>query len=268
MSTLTEVHHQGQQGNQDRHIQSSFLSLPTELRLAIYEHLIPNNIARSRRCPSQGFEQVFLRHDEQPCYPAILRINHQIYNEVIGMWYGTARFQMVIAGRYFHALGVKIDNRNAKLPSNFRLIRSLSISIMLHWPPKGQPQNSFESLTPWTQLIADCLSTGPYKLFNITISTVEFYSSQTYAIIDSYLNDRGKQLRRALEWNLGPLRMMRGVNLQFDNIEPFCLSSTGREGMYAEHIHPYSVVLRVFSKMERIRASFLNGLVEEVLQND
>jgi len=255
--------HHGQQGNQDSRMQSSFLSLPTELRLAIYEYLIPNN----RVSPIIAREPP-LRHDEQPCCPAILRLNHQIYNEVIGMWYGTATFGMNIAGRHFHALGVKVDNRDANLPSNFRLIRSLSIAIMLHWPPEGQIQYSFESLTPWTKFIADSLSAGPYKLCHVALHEVTFYPSQTSAIIDSYVSDRGNQIKRAFEWNLGPLRMMRGVSLRFDGISPFWpQSGMGKERVFAESGQPRRVVSRVISKMERARASFLESLAEEVSQN-
>jgi hypothetical protein len=257
------THQQGRQGNQTRRIQASLLSLPVELRLAIYEHLIPNN-----QVPPNNDSKPPLRHDEQPCCPAVLRVNRQIYNEVISMWYGTARFWVKIAGRFLNALRVKIDDRNATLPSNFRLIRSLSITLMLHWPPLGQPQCSFENHAPWTKLIADVLSAGPYRLSDVDIRTVIFYPSQLPAITNSYLDDRGNQVKVALEWNLGPLRMMRGVNLRFGRLEPLLHKS----GMFIDSVSGDSgqsrrVVLQVFARLERIRARFLERLVDDVSQN-
>jgi hypothetical protein len=257
------IDQQGRRGSQGRRIQASLLSLPVELRLAIYAHLIPNN-----RVPPKNDSKTPSRHDEQPCCPAVLRINRQIYNEVIGMWYGTAIFGINITGRHLYILGLKIDDRNTKLPPNFGLIRSLSITIMLHWPPLGQIQYSFENQTPWTKLIADSLSAGPYKLSHVAIHLVTFYESQLPAITESYLNDRGNQVKVALEWNLGPLRRMRGVNLRFDGISPLLPpsgSSHGRVRVLSGQ--PLHVVLRVFSKLEGIRARFFERLVDDVSQN-
>jgi len=184
------------------------------------------------------------------------------------MWYGTATFKIGITGRHLYTLDLKIDDRNATLPSNFRLIRSLSITIMLHWPPLGHPQYSFENLTPWTKLIADVLSVGPYRLSHVVIHTVIFYPSQLPAITNSYLDDRGNQVKVALEWNLGPLRTMRGINLRFDHLQPLL----HRSGWFIDSLSADSgqsrrVVLQVFARLDRIRARFLERLVDDVSQN-
>jgi len=81
-----------------------------------------------------------VRHDKQPCCPALLRINRQIHDEVIGMFYGTANFRIFVTGCWCYFLGVKFctqDLGNAtanKLPLGFRFIRSLHISLRMDWP--------------------------------------------------------------------------------------------------------------------------------------
>ena len=86
------------------------------------------------------------------------------------------------------------------------------------------------------------------------------------AVIDSCLKDRGKQFKTVLEQNLGPLRIMRGVNLKFNKL--FLIGAQGEwhHGMILESGHPSHVVLRVFWKLERVRTSFLQNLAEQVSQ--
>lgn len=112
---------------------ASFLSLPIELRIAIHQHLVPNAFVAGYWFENPPQHLPF-RDDEQPCCPAILRTNRQIYNESIGIWYGSARFRIYITERHLYFLGSKIHNRDAKLPSCFRLIRSLIVDMKLQCP--------------------------------------------------------------------------------------------------------------------------------------
>jgi hypothetical protein len=74
------------------------------LRLLIYEDLIPNTMIISYDFHRSGILQ-YHRHDQQPCSPAMLRVNHQIYDELIKMWYETAEFHISIVGRNLYFLG-------------------------------------------------------------------------------------------------------------------------------------------------------------------
>lgn len=258
------IRQQRQPDIKDPRKQTSFLSLPIELRIAIYDHLIPNaNVASYGTHTNPAIYPPF-RHDKQPCCPAILRTNRQIYNEVIGMWYGTAKFGMYMTGRHLYFLGTRIHDRNAKLPSSFRFVRSLSLDIMLQWP-REQSSNLLSSKS-WTNLIAECLSTGPYNLRQVTLYRVKFSRSNMPVVIDSCLKDRGKQFKSILEQNLGPLRIIRGVNLKFDEIDLLGGRGAWLHGIILESGHPSHVVLRVFGKLQRIRTKFLQSLAEQVSQ--
>lgn len=136
---------------------------------------------------------------------------------------------------------------------------------MLEWP-REQTSNLVSSLPPWTNLIADCLSTGPYNLRQLTLDRVIFYRSQMPAVIDSCLKDRGKQFKTVLEQNLGPLRIMRGVNLKFDQIDLLGGKGAWRHDIILESGQPSHAVLRVFANLERVRTSFLQSLAEQLSQ--
>lgn len=120
----------------------SLLDLPVELRNAIYEHLIPNHqvldywfISRFGGPPDRRP----VRHDEQKCCPAILRINRQIHHEVIGMFYGTALFLLTVGGRGCYVFGRKFHTNHSTtapakvLPPGFRFLRSLFLTVSLNW---------------------------------------------------------------------------------------------------------------------------------------
>ncbi|CZR51759.1 uncharacterized protein PAC_01636 [Phialocephala subalpina] len=87
------LHQHGQPNIAVPRKQTSFLGLPIELRTAIYEHLIPNDHVQGYWFRNKGGppDRRPVRYDKQPCCPAILRINRQIHDEVIGIFYGTAR---------------------------------------------------------------------------------------------------------------------------------------------------------------------------------
>jgi len=155
----------------------------------VYEYLVPNVVVGGYKRGDN------LRSDQEPCCPAILRANHQIYNEIVGMWYGGVEYYAYITGRHFYIHGIQIADRDTKLFSNFRFISVLRLDIMLHWPPQGQPQYAFERQKPWVTLISECLSAGPYKLSRLVLGDVVFYTSQVPTIVETYLNDRGGRLK-------------------------------------------------------------------------
>lgn len=246
----------------------SFLALPAELRIAIYEYLIPDKIVHAFDFygPNNPDYRFDLRHDKQPCCPAILCTNRQIYDEAITMFYESATFIMVIQ-RSFYFLGIKYDSRDAQLPSNLRLVRSLRIVTGYLLPARRCPLTDYiPPPAPWTKLITDCLSTGPYKLSCLALSRVKFGPTGLVAMIDICFNTHKNLIEEVLEFNLGSLRMLRGVNLEYNGILPL------RPGQWSawRQLAPYNLnyprhqIEQLFPRMERGRAKFLERLAAEV----
>jgi hypothetical protein len=236
-----------------------FLSLPTELRLEIYEYLVPNHLV-----PFVNTHKHLLRHDEEPCCPAILCASRQIYNEIINMWYGTAKFSIQITPIGISFLGVTINSQDAKLPVNFLLVRSFKIFLVLGWYTAQYLDGP--SLKPWTKVFINWLSPGPSRLTRVTLSRVEFTPSPRAWALNSYLADGGERFKAVLWWQLRPLRIMRGIHMQFDDIEPFWVSLSHRR-VWLMTGHPKSVTKQVGKKMERIRSFYLEYLAKKVSQD-
>jgi len=87
-------------------------------------------------------------------------------------------------------------------------------------------------------------------------------------VIDSCLKDGGKQFKTVLEQNLGPLRIMSGVHLKFDEIDLIGAKGEWRRFIILESLQPSHVVLRVFAKLERVRTRFLQSMAEQVSRGD
>jgi hypothetical protein len=227
----------------------SLLSLPIEIRLEIFKYLIPNQY------PGYGHA---CRRDGEPCCPAILRTNRQIYNEIVDMWYGTGAFYCGVNWQRCLLFGVEFLDRRVKLPSTLRFIRTLSISVRLE--PAGT------RFDPWTKLLADALSAGPYSnLRLIKLSETRVYIANLGELLDSCLNNQWSYFKNMLEWNLGPLRVLRGVDLQFADIEP--LYRSGNKWwiiQLARSNHDNEQAKPVFKKLKRIRQRFLEKLADEI----
>jgi hypothetical protein len=242
-----------------------FLDLPTELRLEIYKHLIPDNCVEAQNIQKRTF-----RHDQQPCYPAILRTNRQIYQEVICMWYGTARFHMVINPRHVVFLRRTINLQDAKLPSMFPFVRSLSITMELRWPFKSDLEPEL-SKSPWTELIVNSASTSPSRLQRVSWHYLAFERQKIPEMVDSYhdIHELGQKFKLALEWNLGQLRMMRGVDLKFDASpvwDNFSEYNQLQDTISVWQGMPNDRARIALEGLAIIRATFLKKLAEEVLQ--
>ena len=66
-----------------------FLELPVEIRLLIYQHLIPDQPVQARRSGPQS-----LRKDRTLVYTAIFRVNKTIHEEVADLFYGHTTFNI------------------------------------------------------------------------------------------------------------------------------------------------------------------------------
>jgi hypothetical protein len=113
----------------------------------------------------------------------MLRVNHQIYDGLIGMWYGTAEFHVRIIWRVLFIFGETITSRDAVLPRNLRLVRSLHISLNLEMPQSEEP-DSFSPPIPWMKLITDCLAIGSNKLTEVTLSRITFTPRRTIKLLE------------------------------------------------------------------------------------
>jgi len=108
---------------------------------------------------------------------------------------------------------------------------------------------------------------GSYKLRKVTLDKVALSTRRMPVVIDSTFEDRGKLFRTILKQYLAPLLILRGVDLQFND-----LCKIGSQGVHRGHIIRDSLlsreeVLAVFARLERVRMRFLRKLVEQVSQH-
>jgi hypothetical protein len=197
------VHHQKSQGRKGFTKQLSFLNLPVELRLMVYEHLIPNTIVT----PMRPLPRETLRTDGQPCYPAILRNNRRIYEEAIDMWYRTATFRMNIHGRFIYFLNTEFKVEDV-LPRTFRLIRTLDIQLTLEKPSDNH--------LPRIKTVTRYLYHRSYKLRHLTLQRMHFHKTGVRRIIRSCVDDQ-QHVRTwdMVTWNIWPLHKLRDVHLHY-----------------------------------------------------
>ena len=78
--------------------QSGFLDIPADIRLLIYQYLVPTlEVSAITKSP--------LRHDNEPCCTSILRVNRQIYQEAIHEWYGFCTYNIELQDKGVWFLG-------------------------------------------------------------------------------------------------------------------------------------------------------------------
>lgn len=111
-----------------------FLDLPAEVRLTVYGYLVPNLPVRN--FPLIRRQSKKFRDDGTRCCPAILRVNHQIYNEVILEWYGSASYEVVLDSKYIMFCG-RIIPPFVPVPSTMQLVHSMQLCTSI----QGSPQH-------------------------------------------------------------------------------------------------------------------------------
>lgn len=123
--------------------QPKFLRLPTEIRLEIYKYLVPRGLVRLQYDGNLGMR--FIAHDNcnwtvQEFSTAILRVNKQIYYEIIDLWFGIGRYcltvylkaDVIMVTRTISILNrtpIAFSNLQRTLPKWFRFFRNLRITI-------------------------------------------------------------------------------------------------------------------------------------------
>jgi hypothetical protein len=185
--------------------QTGFLSLPYELRLRIYQYLIPDCVefisgTSPKRLP--------LRLDRVPCCPALLRTNQQIHRELIELFYGSVTFEIIIA-RSVHVFGNPFS-AEARLPSTIRWMRNIRIDISLLPCPQGDNIECREQYNPLMVALIDHLLAMDSNLRQLEIKLLvrhNFYGATVY---------QEKDLTKCVsgvKYALDPLRSLKGVSI-------------------------------------------------------
>jgi hypothetical protein len=102
---------------------SPFLSLPLELRIMIYQHLVTDlDIIHAPDLKSES-----LRHAGQRCCISLLRTNHQIYEEFLHQWCGLTPYEVSnLSSESFWFLKSMIRSQDS-WPATTLAVRSFSI---------------------------------------------------------------------------------------------------------------------------------------------
>jgi hypothetical protein len=108
-------------------LDSPFMRLPTELRLLIYSHLIPDMLVTTTEEYDKN-TKARLRRDKEPCCPALLCTNRKIYHELVKKLYSSI------------ALCIRLESGSLRfanqafpmplsLPFGFRFLRRLDLTV-------------------------------------------------------------------------------------------------------------------------------------------
>ncbi|KAJ8063355.1 hypothetical protein OCU04_008583 [Sclerotinia nivalis] len=201
--------------------QSPFLRLPPELRILIYNELIPNEYIRSNfsshitpgrlrnRTHFATWETFspwgLLRKDGDYCYPEILRLNWQIYYEVIPLWYGTGRFHLWISNVVNFLDQTTL--LSGSVPHVLKFVTSLRVFIYVRGvnvvsTSTSSRQNNHEFLTGLGDYLA---KSGTLKQLRIELSI----HMPTWL---SALEGSSEDLSSLLESTLCPFRDISGLS--------------------------------------------------------
>ncbi|KAA8651232.1 hypothetical protein EYZ11_007814 [Aspergillus tanneri] len=183
-----------------------FLRFPVEVRLCVYRFLIPNVTIRNFPLIRGRNKTASLRIDNVPCCPALLRTNHQIYNELVSEWYGSTPYEVILDNKYVLFCG-KVIPPYASLPSTIQWVRSIQLSFSIQGAPRFiHSPSTLESLLGFQdRVMALALSLSPSgtrQLRNLHITVVV-----NIPLLMS-LSKTPSELLDLLSWNFGPLREM------------------------------------------------------------
>jgi hypothetical protein len=146
--------------------------------------------------------------------------------------------------RYTGFLGHEFNIRdpNILLPPCIYFIRKLNVDMVLYmtqYPGKYL-----------TRILVDSLSSGLYNLRHLNFSGVRFFKNQISEIMDACLQD-DHEFQRMLELNLGPLRSLQGVTLDFTSLEvPWRWGPWLQRRMIAT-VHSRYAIKQLFKRMDR-----------------
>ncbi|KAE8383103.1 hypothetical protein BDV26DRAFT_252159 [Aspergillus bertholletiae] len=181
-----------------------FLQFPPEVRLSIYQYLIPDLPIRNLSLLRDRSKTIHLRHDGSRCCPAILRTNHQIYAEVIQEWYGSTSYEIVLDTKYILFCG-KVIPPYAPLPSTIQWVQSVRLCLSIQGTPRHiRSQSTLEHLLGFQDrltTLAAALSDKAYR----KLSRLQIDIGVDIPLLLS-LSKTPSELLELLNWNLLPLR--------------------------------------------------------------
>jgi len=157
-----------------------FLDLPLELRLQVYQYLVPDqDIIEARNFGSET-----LRHDGQRCCISLLRTNHQIYEEFLNEWYGLKTYELTLWSGSFWFLKSPIQAGDY-MPATILAVSSFSIDydmrMLYEHPVYGSLMGELYGALPLHAALFDRLFAEPKRscqqrklLLNIRITPAMF----------------------------------------------------------------------------------------------
>ncbi|KAF7596887.1 hypothetical protein BBP40_011932 [Aspergillus hancockii] len=141
-----------------------FLQFPPEVRLSIYKYLIPDLPIRNFALLRDPSKTLPLRHDAQPCCPALLRANHQIHDELLPEWYGNTPYEVILDTKYILFCG-KVIPPYVPLPSTIRRVQSVRLCLSIQGTPRHiHSQSTLEHAVGFQDRLA-VLADGHYNDF-------------------------------------------------------------------------------------------------------
>jgi hypothetical protein len=158
-------------------------------------------------------------------------------------------------------LGHKFDMRDPKiiLTPSLQFIRRINVDIAIH--------TSQYTGNHLARILADSLSSSLYSLRHLGTSGVEFHRSQIHKVIDACLQDPDHGFERILQFNLGPLRVLRGVTLHFACLTVPWTCVPWLHRVMCTSIHSRHAIKQLFRRMDQELNTTLRILAAEVSQD-
>ncbi len=130
-----------------------------------------------------------------------------IYHEMLEEWYGSVRYTASLQYQGIRFLN-KIIPPGEPLPLAFRLIKFLGLGIELRNRPKPGDEGSMQQFFfDRVAEVAECFS----RLESRKLQEFEIYLNTTVPFFGRFTR-RPDELRKSLEFNLHPLRAIRGLH--------------------------------------------------------
>ncbi|KAF2801993.1 uncharacterized protein BDZ99DRAFT_504240 [Mytilinidion resinicola] len=210
------------------------MSLPTEIRLMIYEYLVPDKLVPSSRTlvarTSRNSDFRSLRHDGDKCYPALLRSSKLVNAEASYQFFKSAVFQMKVQWNTITFL--QHQHNEFSLPSSLAHVKHLHIFLELTMASVGgysggpKPANELENAKQqqFLRMRSNLQSIGT------VLANAKSIRSLGIIIVDKKLRD-DDVLTKSLPAILDPFRgLVRG--------QKFGLWFDGDYRRFQEHLRP------------------------------
>jgi hypothetical protein len=190
----------------------TFLILPPEIRRLVYRYLVPDT-EEIISC----WRPRHLRRDRENCAPNFLRINKQIYYELIEMWYGISTFRIQIGQlglSYPNSIYEHVDN----LPSTIQHIKTAQLRVQMKHPwSKGQTDYD-----PSMTALVDHILRAPRSLLRVQIvleiTSAYYRKSLSFRKLGAGEWTKGlieNSIQKGLEYNLGSLKKLNGLQIEW-----------------------------------------------------